>query len=124
MLPSYILPCETMDTPDMRYLSFEYAPKQKPFGKTFDIEAYNMSWYDDAPPIRHPQFYKDTATEDIGNNNDTRRRLDTKSETRGREQIQNDDSQGRHNNDITSTTENRIIKEITSSLCYQPRKID
>lgn len=65
LLPPQILPCEHMDTPDMRYLNADFAPLQHPFGKVFDIEAYNNAWFDDKPPSRPPEFIRDSSIPDI-----------------------------------------------------------
>ena len=56
MLPPTILPCEHLDTPDMRYLNIDFAPKNHPFANTLDIESYNTLWFEDIPPLRTPTF--------------------------------------------------------------------
>ena len=55
LLPPTILPCEQMDTPDMRYLNSDFAPRKQPFDN-LDIESYNTKWFDDAPPSQVPTF--------------------------------------------------------------------
>ena len=65
LLPKQILPIEHVDTPDMRYLSSNFAPLQHPFGKTFDIETYNTAWYDDVPPSHAPVFIRDSSFPDL-----------------------------------------------------------
>ena len=48
LLPPLILPCDEVDTPDLRYLNTDFAPNLKhPFHRDFDIEAYNTKWFDD-----------------------------------------------------------------------------
>ena len=48
LLPPQILPCDEIDTPDLRYLNSDFAPHLKhPFHNSFDIEAYNTKWFDD-----------------------------------------------------------------------------
>ena len=59
LLPT-ILPCEHLDTPDMRYLNSDFAPKNHSFANTLDIESYNTHWYDDKPPSRVPTFIRDS----------------------------------------------------------------
>ena len=59
MLPPNVLPCEQMDTPDMRYLNSGFAPIKQPSRDTFDIESYNTHWYDDEPPSRVPTVIRD-----------------------------------------------------------------
>ena len=41
ILPPTILPCEHLDTPDMRYLNSDFAPKHHPFVNALDVERYN-----------------------------------------------------------------------------------
>lgn len=48
LLPPQIMPCDEVDTPNLRYLNTDFAPNLKhPFSKSFDIEAYNTKWFDD-----------------------------------------------------------------------------
>jgi len=56
LLPKEILPCEHLDLPDMRYMNFDFAPTNHPFGKAFDITGYNNAWYNDKPPSKPPEF--------------------------------------------------------------------
>ena len=63
LLPKQLLPCEHLDTPDMRYLNSDFAPVNHPFGN-FDLESYNTAWFDDEPPSRVPEFLYDTHLPD------------------------------------------------------------
>ena len=65
LLPPQILPGEYIDTTDMRYMNFEFAPQNHPFTKTFDVEGYNTAWYDDIPPSRPPELLDDSLMPDI-----------------------------------------------------------
>ena len=58
LLPT-ILPCEHLDTPDMRYLNSNFSPKNHPFANTLDIESYNTHWDDSKPPSSVPTFIRD-----------------------------------------------------------------
>ena len=66
LLPPQILPCEHVDTPTLRYLNSDYAPLRHPFGKNFNIESYNTSWFDDKPVSRPPDFLLDSKFFDDG----------------------------------------------------------
>ena len=59
LLPRQVLPCDPVDTTDMRYLNTDYAPMKHPFEGSFDIAGYNTRWYDDEPPSRPPEFILD-----------------------------------------------------------------
>ena len=59
LLPSQVFPCENFDTPDLRYLSSDFAPVKKPFHKVLDFESYNVKWFDDEPASRPPTFVQD-----------------------------------------------------------------
>mmetsp|Transcript_30102 Transcript_30102/g.28997 ORF Transcript_30102/g.28997 Transcript_30102/m.28997 type:complete len:86 (+) Transcript_30102:3-260(+) len=54
-----ILPCEHLDTPDMRYINSDFTPDKYPFDNTADIESYNINWYDDKPPSRAPTLIRE-----------------------------------------------------------------
>jgi len=56
LLPKEILPCEHLDLPDMRYMNFDFAPTNHPFGKAFDVTGYNNAWYNDKPPSKPPEL--------------------------------------------------------------------
>lgn len=58
LLPKEILPCEHLDLPDMKYMNFDYAPINHPFGKAFDIAGYNNAWYNDKPPSKPQSYYQ------------------------------------------------------------------
>ena len=45
-LPPQILPCDPVDLPDLRYLNTDYAPVKHPFKASFDVESYNIMWFD------------------------------------------------------------------------------
>ena len=61
LLPKTILPCEHLDTPDMRYLNTDHPPLHHPLSDIYDIEGYNIAWYDDKPPSRPPDFLHDSS---------------------------------------------------------------
>ena len=65
LLPPQILPCEHIDTPNLRFLNSDFAPLRHPFGDNFNIESYNTSWFDDAPVSRPPDFLLDKSFLDI-----------------------------------------------------------
>ena len=47
MLSPPIFPCVHTDTPDLRYLSSNFAPLHHPFTNDFNIESYHTRWSDD-----------------------------------------------------------------------------
>ena len=61
LLPPQILPCQHVDTPTLRYLNSDFAPLKHPFGRNFDIESYNTSWFEDKPVSRPPDFLLDST---------------------------------------------------------------
>ena len=67
LLPPTILPCEHMDTPDMRYLNSDFAPQNQPFGD-LDIESYNTHWFENEPPSRVPTFIRDSFIPSVSPN--------------------------------------------------------
>ena len=88
LLPPQILSCEHVDTPTLRYLNSDYAPLRHPFGKKFNIESYNTSWFDDKPVSRPPDFLLDSKNFDNAikpteqpSDPDTNDLVDTKSPT-------------------------------------------
>jgi len=56
LLTKEILPCEHLDLPDMKYMNFDYAPTNHPFGKAFNIAGYNNAWYNDKPQSKPPEL--------------------------------------------------------------------
>ena len=65
MLPPAILPCEHLDTPDMRYLNSDFVPIKHLFENTADIERYTLSWFKDQSPSCAPTFIQDNVVPSI-----------------------------------------------------------
>lgn len=61
LLPPQILPCEHIDTPNLRYLNSEFALLRPLFRKGFDIKIHNLAWFDDKPPSRPPELLRDSS---------------------------------------------------------------
>ena len=55
----------TMRTLNILYLNSNFLPLQYHFGKVFDIEVWNITWFDDKPPTRPPDFLHDNTLPNI-----------------------------------------------------------
>ena len=56
LLPCQILPCISFDTLDQRFLNRDFAPLYHPLTDDFEIEGYNVQWFDDEPASSSPSF--------------------------------------------------------------------
>ena len=54
-LPPGLLPCDPIDTADLRYLNQDSPPVPNPLS-SLDIQLYNDVWFDDKPPSHPPPF--------------------------------------------------------------------
>lgn len=55
-MPSALLPCEPLDTPDLRYLNHNHAPVVHLLKDVFDIQLYNEVWFNEKPSSRPPKY--------------------------------------------------------------------
>lgn len=57
LLPPQIMPCDEVDTTDLRYLNSDFIPTLKhPFHRDFDVEAYNTDWFEEEPMNTAPEI--------------------------------------------------------------------
>ena len=57
LLPPQIMPCDEVDTTDLRYLNSDFIPTLKhPFHRDFDVEAYNTDWFEEEPTNSAPEI--------------------------------------------------------------------
>ena len=117
LLPPQILPCDEVDTPDLRYLNSDFAPNLKhPFHKDFDIQAYNTRWFDDdedengtekaaiGRKVNMEDFLPDLPTEN--------RNMTSEAQTAA---LMDDESTGSEDNDcLNKVTED--IEDITTTV--------
>jgi hypothetical protein len=54
-VPSGIMPCQPVDSPDFRYLNHGHAPLPNPLKRHLNIEQYNEIWFT-APPAHRPTY--------------------------------------------------------------------
>jgi hypothetical protein len=59
-LPPGLLPCDPIDTSDLRYLNQDSAPSANPL-RSLDIQMYNDVWFEEKPPS-HPAPFDFSAS--------------------------------------------------------------